>query len=56
MAKYNVTFIRYDSYCVEANSDSEAENKAYEEWVAERKIPIAETCYDEVEVEELDED
>lgn len=56
MARYSVCFTNYHSYEVEANSESEAEDKAYQQYKAEMSRPIAHTGYDEVEVQNLDED
>lgn len=56
MAKYRVAFTQYYEYEVEAESESEAEDLAYEEFESEMRRPIANTCYDDVEVECIEED
>ena len=48
---YTVTFIQYHVYEVEADSDSEAEKKAYEKFRGDMCRPIAQTWYDEVEID-----
>lgn len=53
---YTVTFIQYHTYEVEAKDDREAENKAYEEFRGDMCKPVANTWYDEVEIECDDED
>ena len=53
---YTVTFIQYHTYDVEAESDSEAENKAYREFASDMRHPVAQTWYDEVEIECDEED
>lgn len=49
--KYYVNFIQYNEYEVEADSESEAEDKAYREFHNDMCKPIAHTWYDEVEIE-----
>lgn len=49
--KYYVNFIQYNEYEVEADSESEAEDKAYTEFHNDMYRPIAHTWYDEVEIE-----
>lgn len=51
MDKYNVTFTQNFVYAVEANDETEAENKAYELFQREMQRPIANTHYDEVSVD-----
>ena len=53
---YTVTFVQYHIYEVEADSDFEAENKAYERFRSDMCNPVAHTWYDEVEIECDDED
>lgn len=54
MPRFNVTFTQYYSYEVEADDEYEAENEAYKEFKADMCSPIANTHYDECEVEEID--
>ena len=54
MAEYNVTFCRYDSYTVEAENDAEAEEKAYKMYHSDCCSSVANTHYDEVEIEEIE--
>ena len=49
--KYYVTFIQNHNYEVEADSESEAENKAYKEFASDMRYPVAHTWYDEVEID-----
>lgn len=53
---YKVTFTQQHTYEVEAQSDSEAYAKAYERFVAEQRSSVAQTWYDDVEVECDEED
>ena len=53
---YTVTFVQYHTYNVEADSDSDAENKAYREFRNDMCSSIAHTHYDEIEIECDDED
>jgi len=55
MAKYIVTFTKYMEYCVNAEDENEAEDKAYELFCRDAKYPVADTHYDEVYVGEIDE-
>lgn len=52
---YNVTFIRYHNYEVEATSEDEAEKLAYEQFRSQMMYPIADTTYDEIEINEREE-
>lgn len=54
MPRFNVTFTQYYSYEVEAENEDEAVNEAYGEFRADMCSPIADTHYDEAEVEEID--
>lgn len=49
--KYLVTFTKHYEYWIEADDDQEAVDKGYEEFCRERKIPVADTSYDEILVE-----
>lgn len=55
MPLYDVTFTQYHTYTVEAENENEAENLAYKEFASDMRSPIADTSYDEVEVEEQEE-
>ena len=55
MANYIVTFTKYMEYCVNAEDENEAEDKAYELFCRDAKYPVADTHYDEVYVGEIDE-
>ena len=48
---YTVTFTKYYSYDIEAASESEAEDKAYQKFRSDMCRPVASTWYDEVEIE-----
>ena len=56
MKKYRVIFTQYYEYEVDANNDNEAHDKAYKELEAEMRYPVANTIYDEIEIECLDDD
>lgn len=56
MKNYIVTFAQYYTYCVEAENEDEAENKAYKEFKSDMLIPVANTRYDDVEIECNEED
>ena len=51
MSKYNVTYVQYHSYTVEADSEDEAEFIAYNEFVSDMRHPVASTYYDDIEIE-----
>lgn len=48
---YTVTFIQYHEYDVEAKTTMEAEKIAYKRFKTEMSRPIANTHYDDVEIE-----
>lgn len=50
MKEYKICFIKYYTYCVEAETEDEAIEIAENEFVTEMRCPIADTTYDEVEV------
>lgn len=52
--KYEVTFTRYHTYTVEAEDDDQAEKLAYKEFESDMRRPIADTYYDDVEIEEIE--
>ena len=56
MKSYVVTFAQYSVYDVDADSEDEAIDEAYKYFSAEKSRSIADTTYDEVEVEEIDPD
>ena len=49
--KYTVTFTQYWSYDVDAKTAKEAEDLAYEKFKADMSYPVANTVYDDVEVD-----
>ena len=53
---YKVTFVQLNEYEVEAKSEEEAEDKAYEEFSRDMHRAVAHTDYDYAEVEEIGED
>lgn len=55
MKKYNVTFTTYEDYEVEAENETEALRIAEDELRSDRCRPIADTHYDESDVEEIEE-
>lgn len=54
MPNYEVYITKYWNYIVNADSEDEAEDKVYELFRKNQLSPIADTSYDEIEVEELD--
>ena len=54
--RYEVTFTQYSTYEVKADNDSDAINKAYKQFVRDAMYPVANTHYDEVDIEEIEED
>ena len=56
MKNYVVTFTQYYTYQVEANNEQDAENNAYNLFKQEMYYPVANTSYDKLEIECLDED
>lgn len=55
MKKYSVAFTTYEEYEVETENEMEALRIAEEELRSDRSIPIADTHYDESNVEEIEE-
>lgn len=53
MKEYKIYFTKYYSYYVEADSEEEAIEIAEGDFEADMRCPIADTTYDEVEVEEV---
>ena len=56
MARYRVTFTQNYDYEVEAENESEAESLAYNDFESDMRYPVANTSYDECEVECLDDE
>lgn len=56
MARYMVTFSQYHIYHVEASDEDAAEDMAYKKFKSDMCTPIANTFYDEVEVEPEDDE
>ena len=54
--QYVVTFTQYSNYDVEAKTESEAIDEAYKLFNREAYYPVAHTHYDEVDVEEIEEE
>lgn len=54
MPQFNVTFTQYHNYVVEAEDENEAEGTAYKEFLSDMRYPVAQTWYDECEVEEME--
>lgn len=50
MKEYKICFIKYHTYCVEAETEDEAIKIAEREFFTDMRCPIADTTYDEVEV------
>ena len=56
MKRYRVIFTTYEEYEIEANSREEALNEAERQLENDRCSPIANICYDEREIEEIDDE
>lgn len=56
MARYAVTFTQSYTYEVEAKDEWEAEDFAHTIFKSDMCHPIARTCYDDCEIECLEED
>ena len=56
MPRYEVIVTQYHSYEVEADDEYEAEELGLEEFRKDMYRPIANTTYDEIDVEEVDEE
>ena len=54
--KYKVTFVQYHTYTVEAGCETEAEDMAYKEFQSDMRSSIAKTWWDDIEVEEEEEE
>lgn len=52
MRKYRVSFIQYHTYDVEAETESEAEDKAFKEFQSDMRCSVASTQFDDMEVED----
>lgn len=53
MREYKICFIKYHTYYVEAETEDEAIEIAEEEFCGDMCCPIADTTYDEMEVERV---
>lgn len=53
MPKFEVSFIQYHSYNVEADTEEEAEDKAWKEFRSDMCGSVASTQYDDIEIKEL---
>lgn len=51
---YDVRFYQVFEYEIEAEDEEEAFNKAHKEFIAEMCRPIANTNYDDYEIEEVE--
>lgn len=56
MKKYRVVFTEYYDFEVEAEDEDEAYEMGFERYETIKRCPIANLCYDGVEVECLDEE
>lgn len=53
---YKVTFAQYHTYIVDATDEDKAFDDAYSEFMSDMRTPIANTWYDDVDVECYDDD
>lgn len=56
MKEYRVEFVQYHYYYVEANDEDEAFDNAYKEFQSDMRSSVANTIYDDYEIECLTED
>lgn len=54
--QYTVTFVQEHDFTVEADSEEEAQEKAYQRFCDLMRRPVANTNYDEVRIEPEDEE
>lgn len=54
--EYNVIFIQQYEYVVEAENEEEAFRKGHKEFISECYMPIANTEYDDIIIEEIEEE
>lgn len=54
--KYAVTFTQYSYYEVDAKTESDAIDRAYIQFRRDALYPVARTHYDEVDVEEIEDE
>ena len=54
MPKFKVVFVQNHEYFVEAEDETEAEDIAYREFQSDMRRPVAQTWWDDIEVEEED--
>ena len=50
MARFEVSFIQYHTYDVEADTEEEAEDKAFKEFQSDMRRGVSSTFYDDMEV------
>ena len=55
MARFEVSFIQYHTYGVEADTEEEAEGKAWKEFQSDMRGSVASTQFDDIEIRELEE-
>ena len=55
MAKFEVSFIQYHTYNVEADTEEEAEDKAWKEFQSDMRSSVASTQFDDIEIREREE-
>lgn len=49
--EYKVTFSKYYTYLVDAECEDKAEEIAYDMFSSDMRYPVADTSYDEVDIE-----
>ena len=55
MSKFEVSFIQYHTYNVEADTEEEAEDKAWREFQSDMRGSIASTQFNDIEIREREE-
>ena len=55
MSKFEVSFIQYHTYFVEADTEEEAEDKAFKEFQSDMRCGVSSTFYDDTEIRKLEE-
>ena len=55
MARFEVSFIQYHTYDVEADTEEEAEDKAFKEFQSDMRRGVSSTFYGDMEIKKWEE-
>ena len=55
MPRFEVSFIQYHTYDVEADTEEEAEDKAFKEFQSDMRRSVSSTFYDDMEIKKWEE-